>query len=130
MNRKKDIIIKSIAGVFSIIVIVFVIYIFVQVDKSQEKIESTTQYELSDVEKFAKDNNISIDLAKSIEYSLGQIGFSLSQAYNPEQVDDWANGRRFKIWVNMEYILFFYCEEDEVVSIRKSNGEFVWKADA
>ena len=130
MNRKKDIIIKSIAGLFCVIVLVFLIYVFVQVDKSQEKIENTTQYELSDVEKFAKDNNISIDLAKSIEYSLGQIGFSLTHAYKPYQVDDCANGRRFKILVNMEYILFFYCEEDEVVSIRKSNGEFVWKADA
>ena len=43
MNRKKDIIIKSIAGVFSIIVIVFVIYIFVQVDKSQARLENSTK---------------------------------------------------------------------------------------
>lgn len=45
MNRKKDIIIKSIAGVFSIIVIVFVIYIFVQVDKSKARLENSTKSE-------------------------------------------------------------------------------------
>lgn len=45
MNRKKDIIIKSIAGVFCVIVLVFLIYAFIQIDKSQARLENSTKSE-------------------------------------------------------------------------------------
>ena len=45
MNRKKDIIIKSIAGVFCVIVFVFLIYAFIQIDKSQARLENSTKSE-------------------------------------------------------------------------------------
>lgn len=45
MNRKKDIIIKSVAGVFCVIVLVFLIYAFIQIDKSQARLENSTKSE-------------------------------------------------------------------------------------
>lgn len=45
MNRKKDIIIKSIAGLFSVMVVAFVIYAFIQIDKSQARLENSTKSE-------------------------------------------------------------------------------------
>lgn len=95
--------------------------------------EPTTSFpskkELSEVEQFAEDNDISVELAQSMEYVLGEIDYSLSQAYNLEQTDDWAYGRRFKVWIDMEHICFFYCQDEEVVSLRSSNGDFVWQAE-
>ncbi len=45
MNRKKDIIIKSIAGLFCAMVLVFLIYAFIQIDKSQARLENSTKSE-------------------------------------------------------------------------------------
>lgn len=91
--------------------------------------QSLEVIEKTEAEKFAEDNDISVELAQSIEYVLGEIDYSLSQAYNLEQTDDWAYGRRFKVWIDMEHICFFYCQGEEVVSLRSSNGDFVWQAE-
>lgn len=91
-----------------------------------EKVKPTVEPKTA-VEKFAESKNISVELAQSIEYVLGEVGYSLSQAYSFEQADDWANGRRFKVWIDMEYICYFYVQDEEVVSLRRANGDFVWK---
>lgn len=129
---------KGDTKVWIIAVIIFLVLFIVRFGFSNlpsdtKELESTPSpqpqtEELSDVEKFAKDNNISVALAESIKYALEQTGYDLNAAYNMEQLDDWAEGQRYKIWVSMEYEWIFYVKNDEVQSIRQQKGlTYIWQ---
>lgn len=87
--------------------------------------EVTTEVkEKTEAEKFAKDNDISVELAESIEQALSQSehSYTLSQVYNWEQIDDYAYGQRYTGWMNMEYVWVFYVKDDRLDSIRQQKG--------
>lgn len=108
---------------------VFIIGSAIDTGKQRQSISSSETY----IEKFAEDHNIPLELAQSMDDAIQQISdkfdrsFTLKQAYNFEQVEDWANGKRYHIYLDYEYVLYIYEQDNEVVSIRRSNGDFVYQ---
>ena len=108
-------------------------------EETQESSETETESETSTVaesetkeetaaEVFARENDISVELAESIEYALGQTGYTLASAYEMKQIDDWAEGQRYTIYVSQQYVWVFYVKDDEVQSIRQQKGlEFIYQ---
>ena len=90
-------------------------------------------------EQFADSKGISVELARSMDECLGEVTakYMSTSKYSLEnistrsfkQVGDWAYGERYYGYLDDQYIIYFYCEGDEVVSIRTSNGDFVYKKD-
>lgn len=83
----------------------------------------------TEVEKFAESNDITVELSTNMEIVLNELNYTLSQAYNFERTDDWAEGERYKVYLDMEHICFFYCKGDTILSLRASNGDFLWQAE-
>lgn len=97
------------------------------------KIEEGEVHNESTVEDFAEAAGVSIKFAQSLNDAVGQIQekfnrtFDISDVYNFRATDDWANGKRYTIYLAEEYVLTVYEENDEVVSIRTSNGEVAYE---
>lgn len=94
--------------------------------------------ELTDVEKFAEKNGISVELAQSIEDALSQttVPPSLNKLNDWEQSEDYAEGQRYTGWVYSNsqeryYYMVFYVQGDKVVSIRdQQNGlEYLYQSE-
>lgn len=94
--------------------------------------------ELTDVEKFADENGISVELAQSIEDALSQttVPPSLNKLNDWEQSEDYAEGQRYTGWVYSNsqeryYYMVFYVQGDKVVSIRdQQNGlEYLYQSE-
>lgn len=102
-------------------------------DKSKPKDTEEKSY----IETFAEEHDISVELAESMDKALAEVTaehmttsqYSLKNIdkYSFKQEDDWANGRRFYGYLDGQYQIHFYCEDEEVTSIRSSNGEFVYE---
>lgn len=95
---------------------------------------------LSETERFAKDNNISVALAEDLKRVLGEMEltdksrvgafhYELSDVYEWERVEDWAEGRRYSGWMDMEHIFYYYVKDDKIVSVRTSDGDFLYQAE-
>lgn len=92
--------------------------------------EKGTVPEQTDAEKFAAENNISVELAQSIENALSQtdVPSALSKLNDWEQADDYTDGQRYTGWIYSNsqeryYYMVFYVQGDTVVSIRdQQNG--------
>ena len=117
--------------VLSIILVIIILFSMVGCRKMEEgevRNEST-------VEDFAEAAGVSIKFAQSLNDAVGQIQekfnrtFDISDVYNFRATDDWANGKRYTIYLAEEYVLTVYEENDEVVSIRTSNGEVAYEVD-
>lgn len=90
-------------------------------------------------EQFADSKCISVELAQSMDECLGEVTakymstskYSLKNISKQsfKQVEDWAYGERYYGYLDDQYVIYFYCEGDEVASIRTSNGDFVYKKD-
>ena len=99
------------------------------------KVEEGEVYNESTVEDFAEAAGVSIEFAQSLNDAVGQIQekfnrtFDISDVYNFRATDDWANGKRYTIYLAEEYVLTVYEENDEFVSIRTSNGEVAYEVD-
>lgn len=86
--------------------------------------------ELTDVEKFAEKNGISVELAQSIEDALSQTSVppALNVLNDWKQSEDYAEGQRYTGWIYSNaqeryYYMVFYAQGDKVVSIRdQQNG--------
>ena len=97
--------------------------------------EPTAQKEevvLTEAEKFAKENGISVALAEDIEQALAQSehSYDLSQVYKWTQIEDYAYGQRYTGWMDMEYMWVFYVNGDKLESIRQQKGlTFIYQAD-
>lgn len=94
--------------------------------------------ELTDAEKFAEENGISVELAQSIEYALSQttVPPSLNKLNEWKQTEDYAEGQRYTGWVYSNsqeryYYMVFYVQGDTVVSIRdQQNGlEYLYQSE-
>lgn len=94
----------------------------------------------TEAERFAADNDISVALTESLESvligmeladssRLGVFHYELSDVYNFEQVDDWAEGQRYKMWMDMEHVWYAYCKGDAVVGVRDGNGNVFYTAE-
>lgn len=92
--------------------------------------------ELTDAEKFAQENDISVELAQDIENALSQTDVppSLNILNEWKQIDDYAEGQRYtgNIYSNAQnryYYMVFYVKDDKVESIRdQQNGlEFIYQ---
>lgn len=92
--------------------------------------------ELTDAEKFAQENGISVKLAQDIENALSQTDVppSLNILNEWKQIDDYAEGQRYtgNIYSNAQnryYYMVFYVKDDKVESIRdQQNGlEFIYQ---
>lgn len=95
---------------------------------------------LSETEKFAKDNNISVALAEDLKRVLGEMEltdksrvgafhYEISDVYDWQRVEDWAEGRRYSGWMDMEHIFYYYVKDDKIVSVRTSEGDFLYQAE-
>ena len=94
---------------------------------------SETQEVKSETEIFADENDISIQLAKSIKTVLkgmkltdksrvGVFHYTLSDVSSWEQIDDWAEGQRYSAYMAEEHIFYFYVKDDTVVGVRDGHG--------
>jgi len=88
----------------------------------------------SAIEEFAKENEISVDLANSLENSLagmeltdksrvGIFHYDLSDIESFTQTDDWAEGNRYTMSMAGEHIWIAYSKGDNIVGIKGSNGD-------
>lgn len=91
--------------------------------------------ELTDAEKFAEENGISVELAQSIEDALSQttVPPSLNKLNEWEQIEDYALGQRYTGWVYSNsqeryYYMVFYVRGNEVESIRdqQNGGDYLY----
>lgn len=96
--------------------------------------------EQTEAEKFAEDNSVPVAFAESLEMVLcemeltdksrvGIFHYKLSDVYDFEQTNDWAEGERYKMWMGMEHIWFAYRKGNEVVGIRDGNGNIFYQAE-
>ena len=87
---------------------------------------------LTPIESFAKENNVSVNFATSLDTAVKSLtdkfnrSFTIDDVYNFDETDPWLSGKRYTIWLVQEYVLTVYEQNDEVVSIRKSNGDFLY----
>lgn len=105
--------------------------IFLPNDESQKSEVTTEVKEKTEADKFAEENDISVELAENIEQALSESehSYSLSQVYNWEQIDDYAYGQRYTGWLNMEYVWVFYVKDNSVDSIRQQKGlSYIYQA--
>lgn len=111
-----------------------VMMIFTLVGCGQQEQEEVV--ELTDAEKFAQENGISVELAQDIENVLSQTDVppSLNILNEWKQIDDYAEGQRYtgNIYSNAQnryYYMVFYVKDDKVESIRdQQNGlEFLYQ---
>lgn len=111
-----------------------VMMIFTLVGCGQQEQEGVV--ELTDAEKFAQENGISVELAQDIENALSQTDVppSLNILNEWKQIDDYAEGQRYtgNIYSNAQnryYYMVFYVKDDKVESIRdQQNGlEFLYQ---
>lgn len=109
-----------------ILALYMVVMVFVLVGCGQK--EKTP--ELTDAEKFAEENSISVELAQDIENALSQTDVppSLNKLNEWKQIEDYADGQRYTGWIysNVQekyYYMVFYVKDDTVESIRdQKNG--------
>lgn len=109
-----------------ILTLCMVVMVFVLVGCGQK--EKTP--ELTDAEKFAEENSISVELAQDIENALSQTDVppSLNKLNEWKQIEDYADGQRYTGWIysNVQekyYYMVFYVKDDTVESIRdQKNG--------
>lgn len=109
-----------------ILALCMVVMVFVLVGCGQK--EKTP--ELTDAEKFAQDNGITVELAQDIENALSQTDVppSLNKLNEWKQIEDYAEGQRYTGWIysNVQekyYYMVFYVRDDTVESIRdQKNG--------
>ena len=110
--------------VLSVVLVIIMLFSMVGCRKMEE---GEVLHE-STVEDFAEAAGVSIEFAQSLNDAVGQIQekfdrtFDIGDVYNFRQTDDWANGKRYTIYLAQEYVLTVYEENDEVVSIRTSDG--------
>lgn len=86
--------------------------------------------ELTDAEKFAEENSISVELAQDIENALSKTDVppSLNKLNEWKQIEDYADGQRYTGWIysNVQekyYYMVFYVNDDTVESIRDQKNE-------
>lgn len=95
-------------------------------------VESETPTVQSSVEEFARENGVSIAFSESLDKAVREVTDKYNRHFSIEDVDsfretnDWAEGKRYTIWLGRQYVLTVYEQNDEVVSIRRSNGDFVY----
>lgn len=114
----------------SALCVVMMIFTLVGCGQQEEVVE------LTDAEKFAQENGISVELAQDIENALSQTDVppSLNILNEWKQIDDYAEGQRYtgNIYSNAQnryYYMVFYVKDDKVESIRdQQNGlEFLYQ---
>lgn len=99
---------------------------------TEEPVPSPTE-EPTQAEKFAESNDISVELAESLESVLtgmeltdksrvGVFHYDLSNVYEWRQIEDWANGERYSAYMDMEHVWYIYVTDNTVVGIRDGNG--------
>lgn len=110
--------------------VVMMVFTLVACGQQEEAVE------LTDAEKFAQENGISVELAQDIENALSQTDVppSLNILNEWKQVEDYAEGQRYtgNIYSNVQeryYYMVFYVKDDRVESIRdQQNGlEFLYQ---
>lgn len=100
------------------------------------KAEEGEVYNEETVEDFAEAAGVSVEFAQSLNDAVGQVQerfnrtFDISDVYNFRETDEWASGKRYTIWLAQEYVLTVYEQNDEVVSIRTSDGGFAYSKDS
>lgn len=104
-------------------------------DEEPAESPSVTSDVSSSTEIFAQENDVSIAFAESLDSAVQTISDKYNQKFDINDVSDfketneWAYGKRYTIWLGEKYVLTVYEQDDEVVSIRKSNGDFAFSAD-
>lgn len=96
--------------------------------------------EKTEIERFSENNNISVELAESVETVLAEIEltdksrvgvfhYDLSDISNWKQIEDWAEGQRYSAYMAQEHIFYFYVKDDIVVSVRDGQGNVFYSKD-
>ena len=94
--------------------------------------EELTEEVKTEIEKFAQENGISVELAQALSQT--EVPPSLNKLNEWEQIEDYAEGQRYtgNIYSNVQdkyYYMVFYVKDDRVESIRdQRNGlEFLYQ---
>lgn len=105
-----------------------------------EKKTQSEESKKSDAERFADENNVSVKLAESLESALegmeltdksrvGVFHYDLSDVYDWSPEENWANGKRYSAWMDMEHVWYIYVTDDTVVGIRDGSGNIYYSAE-
>lgn len=107
------------------------------VSESEETSQYQQEVEKTEAEKFAESNDVSVELAESLEAVLmgmeltdksrvGVFHYDLSHVYDWKQIDDWAEGERYSVYMDMEHIWYIYVKNDVVVGVRDGRGNIFY----
>ncbi len=102
--------------------------------------ENKKPKEKTDIEKFAEKNDTSVEFAESLKTVLegmeltdkskvGVFHYDLSHVYDWEQIEDWANGKRYSAYMDMEHIWYIYEQNDTVVGVRDGHGNVFYQTE-
>lgn len=109
----------------------FVVDISIDPVKNEE--QTSQVEEKTEIEKFAENNNVSVELAESLETVLAEIdltdksrvgvfNYTLSDISNWKQIEDWAEGQRYSAYMAQEHTFYFYVKDDEIVGVRDGHS--------
>lgn len=104
---------------------------------SESENTATEDIEKTEAEKFAEENNTSVELAESLETVLtgmeltdsskvGVFHYNLSHVYEWKQIDDWAEGERYSAYMDLEHVWYIYVKGDTVVGVRDGHGNIFY----
>lgn len=119
-----------------VIALLVVVISFFFLPTKKEKPSSNVEGYSEQVVAFSEDNNVSLELAESIELALSQtdIPSTIESLREWKQIDDYSDGQRYTTWsysVTKEqyYYMTFYVKDNVVESIRdRDNGlEFLYQ---
>lgn len=96
--------------------------------------------EKTELERFAENNDMSVELAESIETVLagidltdksrvGVFHYGLSDISNWKQIEDWAEGQRYSAYMAQEHTFYFYVKDDTIVGVRDGHGNVFYTED-
>lgn len=116
----------------------FVVDISIDPVKNEE--QTSQVEEKTEIEKFAESNNVSVELAESLETVLAEIdltdksrvgvfNYTLSDISNWKQIEDWAEGQRYSAYMAQEHTFYFYVKDDKVVGVRDGHSNVFYTED-
>lgn len=122
---------KKVGLVFLALSALFFVIFFISIPSSPKQEEPAVVE--TEAEKFARRNDIPVELAESLEAVLadmkltdksrvGVFHYKLSEVDSWKQVEDWVEGERYYTYMGGEHIMYVYVKDNEVVGIRDSNG--------
>jgi hypothetical protein len=121
--------VKFLKGLIGFILIAAFIPMMIYACDSGDSENVAQEQEKTAVERFVEEYDVPVAFAESLEIALSNTRYGINRVYSFKRVEDWAEGERYSMWMDMEYVWYAYCKGDEVVGIRDSRSNSVYQAD-